>query len=145
MANLSTWLGTQAHSNLLLGGTYNAASHIGAGAAAGAGLGVVSSVYNGTGTPISDGIDSGIKGAVLGAGARYASARYTEGAFRNTVANKVGFTNPSVAKHNSALSAQSHNFSISNFTSGQNADYWNVNKTAADNIMSSSFMSNYKG
>lgn len=145
MANIASWLGTQAHNKLLVGGSYGAASHMIGGAVAGAGFGVASSVYNGTGTPISDAIDTGIKGAVLGAGTRFASAKYSEGAFRSTVANTMGYSTPELAKRNSALSAQSHNFSISNFTNSQNTSYWNVNQTASDNLASANFMSRYRG
>lgn len=145
MANISSWLGTQAHGSLLTASTYNASSHLVGGAAVGAGLGFGSALYNNTGTPVSDAVDTAMKGALVGAGTRFASARYAEGAFRNTMANHMGFVTPELTRRNSALSAQSHNFSFSNFTTGQNSSFWNADPTVSNNITSASFMSRYRG
>lgn len=147
MANISSWtskVGNFAHDSLITGSTYSAASHIGAGAAAGAVYGGGEGLYNGTG--MFDGaMNRAATGALVGAGTRYASAKYGEGAFRSTVANHVGYTIPELTKRNKGLSASSHNFSVSNFTQSQNSSYWTPNDTVNNNLLSQSFMSRYRG
>lgn len=148
MANISSWankVGNFTHNSLLTSSTYNAASHIGAGATAGAVYGGASSIYNNTGTPLNDAINSAKTGAIMGAGLRYAGSKYGEGAFRATAANHMGYTTSDLARRNASLSASSQNFSMANFTHSTNTPYWNVNQTVADNVTSSTFMSRYKG
>lgn len=147
MANISSWtnkIGDFAHNSLLTGSTYGAINHIGAGAAAGAAYGAGDALYNG-GSMTSGAFDGAKKGALLGAGSRYASAKYGEGAFRSTFANHMGYSTAELAKRNKGLSASSHNFSVSNFTQAKNTSYWNADETVGNHVMSESFMSKYRG
>lgn len=147
MANISSWVnkaGNFTHSSLITGSTFGATSHIGAGAAAGAVYGAAEGLYDGSGM-IDGAVNRATSGAILGAGTRYASSKYGEGAFRSTMANHMGYTTPALAKRNKGLSASSTNFSMSNFTHSQNSPYWTPNETVSDNLLSQSFMTRYRG